>query len=526
MPVNMSGPLLRTSASNEYRPLGVMGQPVFMNHRKIKAAIGARLGSDFTSYLARPEIDEANRRIHWHAECEGPVRRWSDLDAAEQQAASPKIEAMRDDFLTFVNDLEAREKKSGSEESFAQLIRQSLRAPALDSLYMVGDQPVLTLWGFEGEGDPFDTLGFSAIGGAAPAVIPQATAGTVAVAATAGRPWWRWLLWWLLFILALLLLAWLLRSCGVLPEGVIPGQEPERPVEEQPVTDPPVDPERDGVIVRPDGTILRPDGTVVQPDGTVIGPDGSVVDPEAVETPSTEGDAPDTGTTDPATDEPVTPPVPEQPEQPGDEQPGTEPETPPQPDQPAPEPETSETPEADADQQQQDPPAPDQQPEPQPEDQPQDPNAPDPDAPDPNAQDPNAPDANNPDQGQPLEIPPADGQNGGNGGVGFMQGEWKSDGGLVDESSGKPLDQRYKFNENGEGEVVIRQGDGTVCRGGASASRTGDGGLRITENGPINCADGSAYAPSVTNCRPSPNGKTICTGTNPDGSTFSVEVTK
>ncbi|CAN0239999.1 unnamed protein product, partial [Chrysoparadoxa australica] len=40
----MSGPLLRTSAPNEYRPLGVMGQPVFMNHRKIKAAIGARLG--------------------------------------------------------------------------------------------------------------------------------------------------------------------------------------------------------------------------------------------------------------------------------------------------------------------------------------------------------------------------------------------------------------------------------------------------------------------------------------------------
>ncbi|MEQ9328852.1 MAG: hypothetical protein RJQ21_16345 [Rhodospirillales bacterium] len=509
--MNHSGPLLRSSAHNEYRPLGVMGQPVYMNHRKIVAAVQSRLGGDFTDYLARPEIDEANRRIHWHAAVDGPVRRWDELSEAEQQAAAPKIAEMRDGFLRFVGDLEARETNNRSEQGFAHLARQALRSPGTETLYMVGDRPVLTLWGFEGDGAPFDTLTFSPVGGARPAI--QAAAAAVPVAA-ASRPWWRWLLWLLMVLLLLALLAWILRYCGQLPDD-LPFIDDRRTEEIDPANpddpDRPVEPE---ILRGPNGEILVPG-----PDGVLVpAPDGTIVPPGTGEG-TLPGDQPQPGDQPLPGTEPGEPEIPPTPDQPA---PG-EGETPPVPDQPT-EPETP-----------QEPPAPDQpqdQPEqPQPEppqdqpqpDQPQDQPQPD----DPGNQPPQDQPQDQPgDNGQPLEVPPAGSPNAGNGGVGFMQGTWKSDGGLVDEKTGRPLDQRYDFDDQGQGEVIIRQGDGTECRGGASATRTPDGGLRITETGPVACGDGSVYAPSVTDCKPAANGKTICTGINPDGSRYQVEVTR
>lgn len=511
--MTVAGPLLLSSAFNEFRPLGVMGQPVHLNHGKVVAAIRARLGDDFTSYLARPEIDDSNRKIHWHAPVEGEVRRWSDLSEAEREAAMPRVTAMRDGFLSFVTDLENRESGNRSDQGFAHLLRQSLKSPGQDTLYLVGDQPVLTLWGFEGDGTPFDTLSFAAVGGTPPAVAPvAATAGvTVLPPATAAvsRPWWRWLLWWLLFLLLLALLFWLLRSCGYVPEN-IPFVDDNRPVEEQPLEEQPLDPRQPDVRVSPDGTVIGPDGEAV-----VVPPaDGSAGDvppaegQPAIDPAVTDPAKPEDQLTDPATND-LPPPENDQtdPEFPSDQPPApeqpVEPETAPE---DPPKPEDQATPEN----QTQDPPAPEQD-----QDQPQD-----------TPTDPPPADTPSPQDGQPLEIPPAQSPEAGTGGVGFMQGEWKSDGGLVDEKSGKPLDQRYKFDDKGEGEVIIRQGDGTQCRGGARASRSADGGLRITETGPLACGDGSSYAPSVTECKPSASGKTICTGVNPDGSTYSVEVTK
>ncbi|MEQ8710138.1 MAG: hypothetical protein RIC36_14190 [Rhodospirillales bacterium] len=514
--MTVAGPLLLSSAFNEFRPLGVMGQPVHLNHGKIVAAIRARLGEDFTRYLARPEIDDSNRKIHWHAPVDGEVRRWSDLSEAEREAATPRVAAIRDGFLSFVNDLENRDSGNRSDQGFAHLLRQSLKSPGQETLYLVGDQPVLTLWGFEGDGTPFDTLSFAAVGGTLPAVAPvAATAGvTVLPPATAAvsRPWWRWLLWWLLFLLLLALLFWLLRSCGYVPED-IPFVEDNRPVEEQPV-----DPQQPDVRVNPDGTVTGPNGEAV-----VVPPGDGATDG----TPPVEGQQPvDPATTDPAAidpakpeDQPVDPATTEPPKPEADatdpdapRDPPTEPETTPE---DPPKPETAPD----------DPPKPEEQA--KPEDQPQEPPAPEQqDQPQDKPADPPPADAPSAEEGKPLEIPPAQSPESGTGGVGFMQGEWKSDGGLVDEKSGKPLDQRYKFDDKGEGEVIIRQGDGTQCRGGAKASRSADGGLRITETGPLACGDGSSYAPSVTECKPSANGKTVCTGVNPDGSTYSVEVTK
>lgn len=458
MPIGFAGPLLRSSGMDEYRPLGALGQPAYLSHRKLVAALTPRLGSAAAHYLARPEIDEANRQVHWHAEIDGPVRRWADLPEAEQARLAPKVVEIRDGLLRFVDELEAREGVTRAESGFAHLVRQAVRSPGAETLYLVGDTPVLTLWGFEGGSAPFDTLSFNPVGVRAPAMAPAAA--PVAAVAAVGRPWWHWLLLALLALLLLGLLFWLLRGCEMVGDG--------RPAEERPVDtapDPTLPPGSTGpdaiLLPRGDGTV---EGVIAVPEGT--GPDAGPA-PGAV--PGVE----------------ATPPEPPAAEPPAAEPPASEPPAPEQtpPEQTPPEPPASEPP-------------------------------------------PSEPPPPEPPQDQPLDLPPPDSPAAGQGSVGFLQGEWKSDGGLVDQSSGRPLDQRYRFDDQGQGQAVIRRGDGSECQAPATASRTADGGLRIAEQGPLSCPDGSSYAPSVTECRPGADGRTSCVGVNPDGSTYNVGISR
>ncbi|MBU2092074.1 MAG: hypothetical protein KKB63_16065, partial [Alphaproteobacteria bacterium] len=228
MPIGFAGPLLRSSGMDEYRPLGALGQPAYLSHRKLVAALTPRLGPAAAQYLARPEIDEANRQVHWHAEIDGPVRRWADLPEEEQARFAPRVVEIRDGLLRFVDELEAREGVTRAESGFAHLVRQAVRSPGAETLYLVGDTPVLTLWGFEGGSTSFDTLTFNPVGVRAPAMAPVAPVAAAAV--TASRPWWHWLLLALLALLLLGLLFWLLRGCEMVGDGrVVPERVEERP---------------------------------------------------------------------------------------------------------------------------------------------------------------------------------------------------------------------------------------------------------------------------------------------------------
>jgi hypothetical protein len=128
-------------------------------------------------------------------------------------------------------------------------------------------------------------------------------------------------------------------------------------------------------------------------------------------------------------------------------------------------------------------------------------------------------------QAEPLTIPPPQGA-GDAQDLGFMEGQWRSDGGLYDKSTGKPLTQLYRFDGEGKGSVVIRRADGVECSGEARATRTEAGNLRIEEAGPIECPDGKRFAPAVTECSREENGQAKCHGTNRAGTDYNVEITR
>ncbi len=483
MPIDRAGPLLLTTRAQGYRPLGFGGEPIHASYRKLAAVIESRLGPEAARYLARPEVDEATHSIGWHATCEGKVRRWSDLGAEEQAALKPGFMALRDRFRGLARELETAGEGTlvaagSARESFGHALRLALRSPGLDSLFFVGDQPVLALWGFEGGPGGFDTLAFDPAPVASP--LPAAPAGPVIeVVAASERPWWRWLLWLLGLLLLLLLLLLFLRSCLDVRVPVVEQLLPER-WQAVPQTVP---------VVPGSGATVVPGGETVEP-GTAVTPDGSLAVPPANGESGTPASG---GATEPGTDAggatPENPPA----TPPGSEAQPAEPTPPPQPEQQpgAQQPANQQQPE-----QQQTPPQPGSEPPPQP---------------------------GSPPPADALKIPPP--QQGGRAqDLGFLQGVWRSKSGLFDKVTGQPLTQVYRFDSQGKGTVTIRRSDAVECKGDALALRTPNGGLRIEDQGPVVCPDGRSYSPSVTECARDASGTATCTGVNKAGSTYRVEI--
>ena len=122
--------------------------------------------------------------------------------------------------------------------------------------------------------------------------------------------------------------------------------------------------------------------------------------------------------------------------------------------------------------------------------------------------------------GRLLDIPPdAAAKND----LSFLDGRWQSGEGLVDQIDGQPLEQFYRFDRHGKGEVVIRRGDGMECRAPAEATFDGPQ-LLVSELDDPRCPDGQSYGRVTTRCDRDASGRTVCRGSNADGVTYVVPI--
>lgn len=207
-----AGPLLVSEPLQRYRALGLAGDPVWRAAGQLRTAIAARLSREHADLLATPEVDPTGRRIDWYAPFEGEVRRLGDLAEAERTQLLDKVQQLHSDLARLADSMESPERSS-AERNFARLLRHSLTAPGEETLYVVGDKPVMTFWGFTAD---------ASLPGVFLASPPVPTPSTTrpaamlvsapAIAVTTPRStWWQWLLLALLLLLLLALLAWLVR---------------------------------------------------------------------------------------------------------------------------------------------------------------------------------------------------------------------------------------------------------------------------------------------------------------------------
>lgn len=215
----MPGALLRTGNLQEFKALGVDGQPVYSAALQLREAIRLKMGREAASCLAIPQPNESGDRIDWYAPLEGDVVPWSAATAEEKTHAYNQLETMHAQLgntsAAMRGDAQSREK-----QIFGRLLEKTVNFPDDNHVYLVDGKPVITFWGFTDHAgtydhDPLLCLRPAAPSAAAPVtpLAPPPLAAAVPLAVVQKSRWWRWL-WLLLLPLLLLLLLFLLRACA------------------------------------------------------------------------------------------------------------------------------------------------------------------------------------------------------------------------------------------------------------------------------------------------------------------------
>jgi hypothetical protein len=508
-----AGPLLCSEPLSRYRALGLSGDPVWRSAGQLRAAVSSRLSRAHADLLAIPEVDPSGQRVDWYAPVEGEVRKLADLSPGERTALLEKVRGLHGD-LTGLADLLDAPERSGAEHGFARLLRQALTAPGEETLYAVGNKPVMAFWGFSadaalpgafitsrlpeptlpvdhpargqidpgGQTNPGSRANPGAIPLTARRAAPQAmmaSAPAVMGALPATRStWWQWLLLAALLLSLLALLAWLIRP-------YLPHLEPQLEAEareqalrlavqkpqeiQQARTDTLVaDNERLRLeLARLTDQLAHKGGDCAA--GILIpgvllgtGPGGTAL---ADAKPIERGAGPDIMKDN-------------KPE------PGVGPDK----------------------------------------DKPQGANTPD------DKGDKSKADANNAqkdkmdakkDEAKPMVVPPEAKQKQT---LAFLKGDWQSRTGLATAKGEQDLRPHYALNDQGKGKVSFVQKNGAVCQGPAEAGWEG-GKLVIDETANPKCSDGSIYARNKIICDVGPDGAADCKGSQPgDNRSYRVQI--
>lgn len=460
-----TGALLAHDKLDRYRPFGAFGKPCYQSHVQLKAMLMAKLGPKCANYFARPVLDSDAGDLRWTAEVPGVARGWHDMSPEEQGQAALDLELIRSKLLSYVTELRQQgQGQPGGASAYASLLEQALKVPEQKNfLHFVGDQPIISFWGFETQaGASVD----------ASVLVPKyaASVSNVAEASSVTSPnepqqkkrlWW-WLLWLLLALLLLLLLLAGMRACT--PEGkldfgrILSGlTEPEK---------------RDHNAQQPDAlTGLGTPSAMISPGGLVL-PGGVTADglpPSGLDarTLAPEGAA--------------SAPLPGQEGGPNDKG--------------MPKDLLKDAAQAREEDKSQD------------KDKTKDGKP----LTDLAAvkEDPNA-------LKVPKDVAAADKLN-------FLEGKWKAGEGLQDNQTKQPLDMSFKFSKDGKGEITMRRQDGSTCTGAVQGKMNG-GKLGIEGNQSIPCTNGTSYAPPKIECIKDSSGQTQCFGINSNGSRYYMGV--
>jgi len=456
------GALLAHDKADRYRSFGAFGKPAYQSHVQMRAMLRAQRGARVANFFARPTYDPDSGELRWTSEVPGEARAWHQMSPEEQARHAADKFLIHGELLGLITEL--REKGGavpGGAAAFANLLEQAMKVPADDKFtFFVGNQPMIAFWGFS------DAGGASVVASAPPLQSSGASAGAVAgeplfvapaVEPKRKRPWLWWLLWLLLALLLLALLLLLPRACTPAGSALLaPGDAASAPP----------GPERGLDVPAPGASVPVPGvgtGLGAVPDGSAVPGGAAALDPNfpAASQPGGAPAVPETPRDDKAA-------KPDKPDPAASAGAMTLPK-----DDPT-------TAEKDA-KGRTDPPVP------------------------PIAQ-------KDRDMKLPDKLNEAKKMD-------FLEGDWKAGEGLFDKRTQKPLDLGIKFGKNGQGELTLRQPNGTMCKG-AVQGRVDVGKLAIQGNQQLPCSDGSSYGAPKIECAKETSGQTQCYGVNPDGSRY------
>lgn len=114
-------------------------------HHQLRLTICRHLPEVTASLLALPVPSEDGRSVDWYSDLAGEARPLTSLPAAQRQPIKDKLRDRLRSLKGLADELPRRVR--GSEELAASL-RAATHYPGDEQVYVVGDEPVITLWGF------------------------------------------------------------------------------------------------------------------------------------------------------------------------------------------------------------------------------------------------------------------------------------------------------------------------------------------------------------------------------------------
>ncbi|WP_296810242.1 hypothetical protein [Thiocapsa sp.] len=114
-------------------------------HRELQNLIRRHLPGVAASVFALPVPCTDGKTVDWYSDLPGQPTRLTALPAARRAAMKAKLEERLDALRRLADALPTRVKGS---ESIAAILRAATRYPDDSHVYVIGDEPVLTLWGF------------------------------------------------------------------------------------------------------------------------------------------------------------------------------------------------------------------------------------------------------------------------------------------------------------------------------------------------------------------------------------------
>ena len=457
------------------------------SHAQLQAMLTKNLSKEHALFFAEPVHEASGASVDWYTEAQGTPVALASLPQDAQTAAVARIQAIAAEVNSLAQSL--IESPDSPKTIRGNILALALRYPGPEHIYMVGNQPVLTCWGFApgtmgAQPQDLMRLGVAAVAAkAAPSAAPEATPGmenippAAPVAAKRGGLGWLWALLSILLGMAVLVGLFLLAGLLFGPSGCVapnihlPGgcavptitRDPAGGCAPAPAPAPAIAPELVSALTaeQEKERSLRQQLEDLR---------------RQLENRLRECPRPQPKAEIPPVPEPV---VPEQPEPPSlaDLMPTT-PEPPVE--QPKEKPKPQEKPQ--------------EKPKPQPQEKPQPKEDPKP-----------RPLA----KGEDLRIPPDANKNND---MSFLEGCWDSDSGLYSTKTGEPIKVKYCFDGNGNGSRAITKSEtGERCTGSVRAKFDSSGRLHMEADG-APCAKGGSFVPHSVDCTQGGAGKAECYG--------------
>ncbi|MGE4553656.1 MAG: hypothetical protein AB7D57_11120 [Desulfovibrionaceae bacterium] len=142
----MPGTLITSTPRGDLHPLAYQGIFVSECHSQLTEQLRSHFGEPYVLLFAEPIPDDSREAVDWYSPVQGRTRSLSSLDPEQQNAVRAHIGALAADILAHAAQL----MQSGIPQRMlaGNILKRALQYPDDSFLFVVGEQPVVTGWGF------------------------------------------------------------------------------------------------------------------------------------------------------------------------------------------------------------------------------------------------------------------------------------------------------------------------------------------------------------------------------------------